>query len=286
MKQLLKILKTENTQGNIHSKLQKLNAFFVEKLQDGVVIAFSGGVDSTFLLWVALQAQKQSGGRFLALSTTSASMPELDETDANNFTRQHGIEHIWVNSNEIENPEYRQNDEMRCYHCKTELFSLARTVADKKNMRWICYGYNASDIGDIRPGHQAAIENNVLFPLAEFGFEKNDIRSILLNNGISVADKPASPCLSSRIAHGIPVTEGRLGDIAAIEGLIRHAGVKVFRVRINKSESQNFLRLEIAENEMEKAFKIRHKIISEGKRRGYKWITLDLAGYRTGGGTE
>ncbi|MCB0281785.1 MAG: ATP-dependent sacrificial sulfur transferase LarE [Calditrichae bacterium] len=286
MSQLLKILQTEKIGEATESKLKKLKAFFIDKLREGMVITFSGGVDSTFLLWIALQTQKQSGGRFLALSTTSASMPDYDKTDANIFTSQHGIEHIWVNSNEIENPEYQQNDKMRCYHCKTELFSIARETADEKGMRWIVYGYNASDVGDIRPGHQAAIENDVLFPLSEFGLEKNEIRFVLAENGISVADKPASPCLSSRIAHGIQVTEGRLADIAAIEGIIRNEGLKVFRVRINKSESQYFLRIEIAENEMEKVLSMRQQIINEGKKRGYKWVTLDLAGYRTGGGTE
>ena len=286
MHNVLKIKKTAAVKLTLEEKLSHLKDFFAEKLTDGIIITYSGGVDSTFLLWAAKQVRENCGGKFIALSTTSASMPEYDKKDASAFTTKHKIDHVWIESKEIDNPQYQQNDSMRCYHCKTELFDIAGSFAKKNNYRWIVYGYNASDIGDDRPGHQAAIENNILFPLADFGFEKNEIRAILRENNIEIAEKPASPCLSSRIARGIQVTTGRLGDIAALESLIRKSGIRVFRVRINSSNDEDFLRIEIADNEMEKILSIKNDLINEGKSRGYKWITLDLAGYRTGGANE
>ncbi len=213
-------------------------------------------------------------------------MPGYDRKDANDFTRKYNIKHIWIKSLELENPAYLQNDPKRCYYCKTELFSLAKEYARKNNLSWIMYGYNASDTNDFRPGHQAAIENGILYPLSEIGFKKPEIRQVLREHGLNIAEKPASPCLSSRIAHGIPITKGRLNDVGFLEDILKNAGIKVFRVRINKNDDDYFLRIEIDNSEMEKVLAIKEQLCSQGKKCGYKWITLDLSGYRTGGGTE
>jgi len=256
-------------------------------IQDGILITFSGGVDSAFLLWAANKVlTEKPDSQVFALTTNSASMPEQDKKDAEKISKEMNITHIWRESMEMDNPAYLSNDEMRCYHCKTELFRIAKQEAEQHNLKWIMYGYNASDLSDIRPGHQAAIENGVLHPLADLGFSKEDIRTILKSESIEIAEKPASPCLSSRISHGISVSSGKLADIAAMENLLHLEGISVCRVRINETGKELFLRIEVHPREVQKVLNIKEDLDKEGRNRGYKWITLDLSGYRTGGGTE
>lgn len=279
--------KINNTDSDIDSKLEELFNRLGDYLESGLIIAFSGGVDSAFLIWAAHKAlENNPTGKVYALTTNSASMPKNDKEDAEKITRKFGITHIWRASNEMDNPVYTNNDEMRCYHCKTELFDIAKQEAARLNVKWIMYGYNASDIGDVRPGHKAAKENDVLYPLAEIGFTKDEIRHILKNEGIEIAEKAASPCLSSRISHGISVTSGKLGDIAAMENILHQQGIKICRVRINEAGKDLFLRIEVHPDEMQEILHIKKHLDNEGRRRGYKWVTLDLCGYRTGGGTE
>jgi uncharacterized protein len=250
---------------------------------DGILVAFSGGVDSAFLLWAAIQIADENGGDVMALTTTSASLPKQDKEDVERFIEKFSVNHTWVESKEMENPAYLKNDTLRCYHCKTELFTIAKSVAKQNNLKWIIYGYNASDFSDDRPGHKASIENGVLAPLADVGFTKDEIRTILKREGIEISEKAASPCLSSRISNGVPVTSGRLADIAYMENLLREGGIKIFRVRINQEKNSLFLRIEVAADEIEKVLKIKEMLNTEGLARGYKWVTLDLAGYKTGG---
>jgi pyridinium-3,5-biscarboxylic acid mononucleotide sulfurtransferase len=271
----------------LNEKRNKLISVMTDYMNEGALITFSGGVDSTFLVWAAQKVLSEYPERkVIALTTNSASMPEQDRDDAQKITKKLGIPHIWRESREMDNPAYTTNDEMRCYHCKSELFTIAKEEAEKNALKWIIYGYNASDISDIRPGHQAARENGVLHPLADLGFTKEDIRAILKNESIEIAEKPASPCLSSRIAHGISVSSGKLADIAAMENLLRRQGVNVCRVRINETGTDLFLRIEIHPDEIQKVLSIKDLLNNEGRQRGYKWVTLDLSGYRTGGGTE
>ena len=279
--------KVNNIVTKIDLKLNRLLDVMKEYINTGVIITFSGGVDSAFLLWAAYKViQENPDGKVYALTTNSASMPMQDKEDAERFTKQFNIEHIWRESREMENPAYIKNDEQRCYHCKNELFSLAKEEAEKLGLQWIMYGYNASDIDDVRPGHKAALENGVLYPLAEIGFSKDEIRTILKNEQIEIAEKAASPCLSSRISHGISVTSGKLADIAAMENLLHLQGIKVCRVRINETGNDLFLRIEVHPDEIKKIFNVKDILDSEGRKRGYKWTTLDLSGYRMGGGTE
>jgi pyridinium-3,5-biscarboxylic acid mononucleotide sulfurtransferase len=279
---LMSLLMTE-TASLIEIKWGDLKENILKKIKDGLLIAFSGGVDSAFLLWAAQKMAEENGGRVMALTTTSESLPQQDREDVQKFIRDFNIDHIWVNSREMENPDYVQNDALRCYHCKTELFTVAKSIAQKNDLKWIAYGYNASDFSDDRPGHQASLENGILAPLAEVGFTKEEIRLILRKEGVHLAEKAASPCLSSRIAHGVPVTSGRLADIAFMESILKSTGIKIGRVRINQSKENNFLRIEVAAEEMEKVFSIKDLLDREGRARGYNWVTLDLAGYKTGG---
>jgi len=267
---------------------EKLNSLFdqlANLLPNGIIIAFSGGVDSSFLLWATEQVRKSKGGKLLALTTNSASMPQIDLGDAKSFAELIGVEQQFENSNEISNPDYLKNDIDRCYHCKTELFRITLDIAKVDGYEHIVYGYNYSDIGDTRPGHKAALENNIISPLAEAKLTKDDIRYVMQKNNLPFFDKPSSPCLSSRIMHGIEVTENRLKDIQEMENILYDGGLNIYRVRISKNEDQTFLRIEVAPDEMLKVIEMKDRLWEEGIKRGYKWVTLDLQGYRTGGGT-
>jgi uncharacterized protein len=248
------------------------------------VVAFSGGVDSAFLLWAAAQA-KEPGGRLVALTTVSASTPDPDLEDARSFAASLGVDHLCVESRELDREEYRRNDSERCYHCKADLFEIAGSVAAEGGLGWILYGYTASDRSDVRPGHRAAAEAGVQAPLAEAGLEKSEIRALMREHGLALAEKPSSPCLSSRIMTGVAVDRRRLGDVAALEAILREAGTRVCRARICDAGDALFVRIEVDPAEMEKVLNCRAELEREGRARGYRWVTLDLGGYRTGGGT-
>jgi uncharacterized protein len=266
-------------------KLAVLRRDLTQRLQSGVLVAFSGGMDSAFLLWVAHDVQREAGGRLVALTTTSPSTPAPDREDAERFTRDLGVEHVWLESGEVRMPEYIRNDAERCYHCKTELFRIAGEVAEDTGVRWLLYGYNASDHEDDRPGHRAAGEHGVVSPLSDAGLTKSEIRLLMREAGLALADKAASPCLSSRIMTGIEVTPERLRDVEEVEAILRGEGVSVFRVRVcDAGEGTYFLRVEVAPEEMESVLKCREELQRAGTSRGYRWVTLDLGGYRTGGG--
>jgi uncharacterized protein len=156
----------ERPTGDPGSKLRRLEDHLGRLLQDGLVVAFSGGMDSAFLLWAAERARREQGGRLVALTTESASMPAADREDALEFARELNLEHLLRASDEMRLEAYTRNDENRCYHCKAGLFEIAESVASERGWRWIAYGYNASDVGDVRPGHRAAQEHGVRAPLA------------------------------------------------------------------------------------------------------------------------
>ena len=256
------------------------------KLAEGLLVAFSGGVDSAFLIWAAEQERARSGGKLAALTTLSESFSKAERADAERFIKTHGISHFWRESRELLNPEYAINDSNRCFHCKTELFNICHEAAVEHDLKWIAYGYNASDRGDVRPGHKAAVEHSILSPLAEAGLTKDDIRLLMRQNGLEMADKPASPCLSSRLMTGVFITPRKLKDVEDFETILREGGLRVFRVRLHEEGETKFLRLEVALDEMGLATQLREKLVKEGLERGYKWVTLDLAGYRTGGGNR
>lgn len=290
----LPILDPQSASGDVvapeeaRRKLQELMASLGPLVRDGVLVAFSGGVDSAFLLWAARRSDPEAGnGRVVALTTTSPSTPSRDQADARAFTRELDIPHLWRQSLEGNLPEYARNDRERCYHCKVELFRIAGQVAQEQGVKWVLYGYNHSDRGDVRPGHRAAGEAGALSPLADAGLTKPEIRFLLREAGLTIAEKAASPCLSSRITTGIPVTPERLADVQAMEHILDRAEIPVYRVRICRDGAGAFfLRVEVSPDCFEKVLACRDELVETGSELGYRWVTLDLAGYRTGGGVS
>ena len=148
----------------LHRKYDMLEETLGKYTADGLVVAFSGGVDSGFLVWAAEEARRKFGGKVVALTTNSESMPHHDIEDVRRFVERVGVRHIWRESAEVDNPDYVRNDSLRCYHCKSELFTIAKEVAAENDCTRIAYGYSASDKSDVRPGHRAALENDILYP--------------------------------------------------------------------------------------------------------------------------
>jgi uncharacterized protein len=276
------------TDGSVATgKLAALEEELAQKVQEGVLVAFSGGMDSAFLLWAAHQVMRNAGGRVVALTTTSPSTPARDKEDARAFSQSLGVEHIWEESLEVSLPEYSRNDKERCYHCKAELFRIAGMTAADRGIRWLLYGYNASDHQDDRPGHRAAQEAGALTPLSDAGLTKSEISYLMREAGLPLSGKPASPCLSSRIMTGIEVTPEKLRDVEELEAILRRAGVSTLRVRVCKDEQGSlFLRVEVPPDEMGAVLRCREELQREGAERGYRWVTLDLGGYRMGGGVS
>lgn len=264
-------------------KLDVLNTALRGYLRDGLLIAFSGGVDSALLLWAAEKERRRSGGRLRAMTTTSASFSAAERADVESFLAMCGVDHIWRESQELLDPAYLANDRSRCFHCKTELFRICHEIAGANGLGVIAYGYNASDRGDFRPGHQAAIENGIVSPLADAELSKTDIREIMRREGFELADKPASPCLSSRLMTGVPITTEKLREVEELEKLLREEGLHVFRVRVHESNGNKLLRLEVDRSEMELAFALHDRFAAAARERGFRWVTLDLEGYKTGG---
>ncbi|MBI3542765.1 MAG: ATP-dependent sacrificial sulfur transferase LarE [Deltaproteobacteria bacterium] len=268
----------------VERKYHALRSQLAELLREGLIVAFSGGVDSAFLLWAAEQERRARGGRLLALTAVSESMARVERDDARAFATALGVEHDWETSLEVSKPEYVANDGSRCYHCKSELFRIGFDVARARGFAWLAYGYNASDRGDTRPGHRAALENNVRSPLADADLSKDDIRTLMRAHGLALSDKPASPCLSSRLMTGVRVTPEKLKHVEELEALCRAGGLREFRVRLHEEGAVRFLRVETAASEMARALEMRDELVREGLARGYRWVTLDLAGYKMGGG--
>ena len=268
-------------------KFETLRRDLSERIMEGALVAFSGGLDSAFLLWVANTIVVEGGGAVMALTTTSPSTPARDKEDATAFTEGMDVPHLWRVSQELSNPAYIRNDRDRCYHCKTELFRIAEEIGKEHGLRWILYGYNASDHSDDRPGHRAALEAGVVAPLSDAGLTKPEIRHLMSEAGLPLAAKPASPCLSSRIMTGLAVTPGRLQDVEALERILREAGVWDLRVRVCATDTGvGFLRVEVPPEEMSRVLDCRLELQKESEYRGYRWVTLDLGGYKTGGGVS
>ncbi|MBV9242834.1 MAG: ATP-dependent sacrificial sulfur transferase LarE [Acidobacteria bacterium] len=268
----------------VESKFEVLCRELRRYLGHGLLIAFSGGVDSSFLVWAAERERRVNGGKLLALTTSSDSLATAERADVQRFVAEHRFDHLWGDSREFENSAYLKNDASRCYHCKSELFRICAEVATARGLTTIAYGYNASDVGVVRPGHRAAIENGIVSPLANAGLTKDDIRELMRIHGLDLADKPASPCLSSRVMTGVQITSEKLRAVDELEAILRGRGLRVFRVRVHESNGSRFARLEVAPEEMELAFALRDEFAVAARTSGFKWATLDLEGYKTGGG--
>lgn len=242
-----------------------------------VIVAYSGGTDSAYLAWAAHQAL---GPRATAITADSASIPESHKRDAEAFARHCGFRHEYVETEEFENPLYVANNPDRCFHCKDELFSRLEKVGAERGVRHIVYGVNVDDLGDYRPGQQAAKRHQVMAPLVDAGMTKAEIRELSRQAGLPTWDRPASACLSSRIPYGTPVTPQTVKTVEQGEEAIRALGFRQFRVRFHGE----LARLEIAREEMPRAMTLEMAETLTGifKPLGFHYVTLDLEGYRQG----
>ncbi len=240
-----------------------------------VVVAFSGGVDSTFL---AAIAQEALGEHAMAITGVSPSVAASEREEAAALVERIGIRHEWVDTHEMDNPDYVANSDMRCYHCKNELFGILGAIAARADDAVVVDGTNFDDTGDFRPGRRAAAEHGVRSPLLDLEFSKDDIRQLSHEMGLPTWDKPAMACLASRIPHGTPVTLEALDQIGAAEVVLRSLGMRQVRVR----HHGDVARIETDRAGMEIAFAVenRGKIVSRLQNLGFKHVALDLAGYR------
>ncbi len=246
------------------------------------VIAFSGGVDSTFLLKVA--ADTLGPDRVLALTATSPTYPQFEFEQARRLAADFGIRHLVVESNELEIPGFAQNHRRRCYHCKHELFSICRAKAQQLGYRAVLDGSNRDDLKDHRPGRDAAAELGVRSPLLETGLGKQDIRALSRRLGLPTADKQAFACLSSRFPYGTEITAERLQQVDRCETFLREQGFHNYRVRYHDSVA----RIEVAPDEIDRFFdsELRRAVTAEFRAAGFTYVALDLQGYRTGSMNE
>jgi uncharacterized protein len=244
---------------------------------DSVLIAFSGGADSAYLAWAANRAL---GDRALAVTALSPSYSNYDRQQAEHFAAFSSIRHLFIDTREFDNPLYIANNADRCYHCKDELFRRMESLARERGFSSIAYGINADDVHDFRPGHRAAHEHKILAPLLAAGLTKSEIRGLSRDAGLSTWDRPASPCLSSRVPYGTAVTPKLLQKIELAEEVLRKLGFRQFRVRAHGE----LARVEIALEELSRATEpeIRASLCSQIKECGFSLITIDLDGYRQG----
>jgi uncharacterized protein len=243
----------------------------------GVMIAYSGGVDSAFL---AATAYRVLGDRMLAVLADSPSLARRDMEQAGAFAASLGMPLRVIQTEELENPDYQRNDANRCFHCKTELFEGMTKLGDELGFVHIAYGMNADDRRDYRPGQRAAEEHAVLAPLSEVGLGKQEIRDLAKAAGYTLWDRPAAPCLSSRVEYGRAVTREVLEQVERAEEAVRQLGFREFRVR----HHGELARVEIARAELPRALAIEtlDAISAALRKAGYQYITLDCRGFRSG----
>lgn len=256
-----------------------------------LLVCYSGGIDSAFLLAVA---HRVLGERCVGMTAVSPSLAPFELEDAVAIARDIGARHELVDSHEIDDDAYARNDVDRCFHCKSELYRISAKKKTEWGLAHVANGTNLDDLGDYRPGLQAAKEAGARSPLVEAGLTKADVRALSQAIGLGVWDKPAAACLSSRLPYGTRVTRARLAQIGSLEAELHALGVRQARVRWHPTSSEAvaatkesaIARIEIGKDEMLKAFEARDAIVAAGKRLGFAYVTLDLAGYRRGSHNE
>lgn len=251
------------------------------KKRGSAAIAFSGGVDSTFLIKVAHEIL---GDKLIAVTATSSTYPERELKEAIKYAEDMGVKHIIISSEELEIEGFASNPKNRCYYCKKELFTKIKEVAIKNGIKYVFDGSNLDDTGDYRPGMQAAKELEVVSPIKEAGLTKNDIRELSKKLGLPTWNKPSFACLSSRFPYGIKITLPKLKMIDRAEQFLLDMGIKQVRVR----HHGEIARIEVSPEERELFFNvdIMDKIGKEFKDIGFTYVTLDMLGYRTGSMNE
>jgi uncharacterized protein len=245
---------------------------------DGVAVAFSGGIDSTVVAKAAFLAL---GERAVAVTADSPSVARSELEDARRLAALIGIRHEVIQTAEFDNPDYQRNDGSRCYHCKSELYDQILARLPALGVGVICSGANLDDLGDYRPGLTAAAERHVRHPLQEAGFTKADVRALAKASDLPTWDKPASPCLSSRLAPGLSVTTERTARIEAAEAYLKGMGLRDCRVRLHEGELAR-IEVPVAEVARLAAPTVRDELARRFRELGFKFVTLDLEGFRSG----
>ena len=240
-----------------------------------VAVAFSGGVDSTL---VAVAAHRVLGEKALVVTAVSPALAKRELEETIRLAETFGFAHRIIHTNEMDREGYVANSPQRCYFCKTELYTELTALADKEGIEWVVNGANTDDIGDYRPGMVAASEHRVRSPLLEAELTKVDVRAIARSLDIPIWDKPAQPCLSSRVPYGIPVTVENLSKIEQAEDYLRGLGLREVRAR----HHDRLCRIEVGEDEIDLAFGHRKEIVAAIKKIGYLWVSLDMSGLRSG----
>jgi pyridinium-3,5-biscarboxylic acid mononucleotide sulfurtransferase len=269
----------DSTPTELTPELRLKQDALLESLRNGgrLMVAFSGGVDSSYLAWAAHRAL---GDDCLSVTAVSPSYPASHRAMAEDIVARFQLPHRFVETHEMDSDRYRANASDRCYHCKSELFETMDRLGGQLDFEATCYGVNTDDTSDFRPGHRAADEHAVRAPFLEVGLSKSEIRSLSRAAGLPTADLPASACLSSRLPYGTEVTIERLGQVEQGEEILRGLGFRQLRLR----HHGELARIEIDPRELPRALdpEMAKRIVDSIKPLGFRYVSLDLEGYRTG----
>jgi uncharacterized protein len=270
---------TDDISSSALAKEENLRKLFRDL--DSVIVAYSGGVDSSYVAYIA---NAELGSRALCVTGQSPSLPQYVRGEIEGVVTKFGFEHEVIQTDELSDPNYQKNNSDRCFFCKDELYTKLQALSVEREIPVIVDGSTTDDLNDYRPGRQAASQHEVRSPLIEVEMSKKEVRELSRRVGLPTWDKPASPCLSSRIAYGTTVTIERLNKIDRGEEILREFGFKEFRVR----NHDTLVRLEISPAELERA--LRREVVEELAKRfrelGFKYVTLDLHGFRSGSMNE